>query len=307
MSESLARLVVTAVLVEGRTKAAVARDYGVSRQWVHELCRRYAAEGQAGLVPRSRRPRTNARRVPVAIEDAIVALRKELDDQGLDAGAHTIAYHLSRRGFDPPSVATIWRILTRRGFVTPQPQKRPEAASIRFSAEMPNERWQEDITHWVLASGADVEILNAIDDHSRLLVGSDARRVFKAADVVASFHEAAAAHGYPASLLTDNGAVFTAAPRGGVVPWSSSATGWGSKTSTPVPTTRRPAARWNASTRRSSAGSPGRIRPRRSRSYKTISTGSAPTTTRSGRIARSAGGHRRRSMQPDPRTTHTDR
>jgi len=101
MSESLARLVVTAVLVEGRTKAAVARDYGVSRQWVHELCRRYAAEGQAGLVPRSRRPRTNARRVPVAIEDAIVALRKELDDQGLDAGAHTIAYHLSRRGFDP--------------------------------------------------------------------------------------------------------------------------------------------------------------------------------------------------------------
>ncbi len=215
MSESLARLVVTAVLVEGRTKAAVARDYEVSRQWVHELCRRYQAEGQAGLIPRSRRPRTNARRVPIEIEDAIVALRKELDDQGLDAGAHTIAYHLSRRGLDPPSVATIWRILTRRGFVTPQPQKRPKAAAIRFSAEMPNERWQEDITHWKLASGTDVEILNAIDDHSRFLVGSDARGVFKAADVVASFHEAAGAHGYPASLLTDNGAVFTAAPRGG--------------------------------------------------------------------------------------------
>ncbi len=29
------------------------------------------------------------------------------------------------------------------------------------------------------------------------------------------FHGAAAAHGYPAELLTDNGAVFTAAPRGG--------------------------------------------------------------------------------------------
>ncbi len=215
MSESLARLVVTAVLVEGRTKAGVARDYGVSRQWVQELCRRYQAEGQAGLIPRSRRPRTNARRVPIGIEDAIVALRKELDDRGLDAGAHTIAYHLSRRGLDPPSVATIWRILTRRGFVTPQPQKRPKAAAIRFCAEMPNERWQEDITHWKLASGTDVEILNAIDDHSRFLVGSDALVVFKAADVVASFHTAASAHGFPASLLTDNGAVFTAAPRGG--------------------------------------------------------------------------------------------
>jgi hypothetical protein len=80
---------------------------------------------------------------------------------------------------------------------------------------MPNERWQADITHWMLADGTDVEILNGIDDHSRLLVGSDVRLVFKAADVVASFHGAAAAHGLPASLLTDNGAVFTAAPRGG--------------------------------------------------------------------------------------------
>ncbi len=57
--------------------------------------------------------------------------------------------------------------------------------------------------------------MNVIDDHSRFLVASDALVVFKAADVVASFHRAAAAHGFPAQLLTDNGAVFTAAPRGG--------------------------------------------------------------------------------------------
>ena len=81
---------------------------------------------------------------------------------------------------------------------------------------MPNERWQADITHWRLADGTDVEILNVIDDHSRFLVASVARSVFKAADVVAAFHEAAAAHGFPASLLTDNGAVFTAVPRKGM-------------------------------------------------------------------------------------------
>ncbi|MEO8424991.1 MAG: DDE-type integrase/transposase/recombinase [Actinomycetota bacterium] len=80
---------------------------------------------------------------------------------------------------------------------------------------MPNERWQADTTHWHLAEDTDVEILNVIGDHSRMLVASDARVVFKAADVVATFHAAAAAHGFPASLLTDNGAVFTAAPRGG--------------------------------------------------------------------------------------------
>jgi transposase InsO family protein len=214
---SLARLVVTAVRIEGRTKAEVSRTYGVSPRWVYELCRRFDRDGEAGLEPRSRRPLHSPRATPSSIEDEIVAIRKELVDLGVDAGAHTIATHLARRHADSaiPSVATIWRILVRRGFVTPQPQKRPRSSFIRFEAEMPNERWQADITHVRLREGREVEILNVIDDHSRFLVGSDALEVFKAADVVASFHGAAAAYGYPASLLTDNGAVFTAAPRGG--------------------------------------------------------------------------------------------
>ena len=214
---SLARLVVTAVEVEGRTKSEVARDYGVSRRWVQELCRRFAVEGEAGLEPRSRRPRGSPRRTPVELEDEVVELRKDLLDSGFDAGAHTIRIHLVRRHGEQavPSVATIWRILTRRGFVTPQSHKRPKSSLVRFEAEMPNERWQGDITHWKLLDGTEVEILNVIDDHSRLLVASDARMIFKAADVVASFHVAAGAHGFCASLLTDNGAVFTAAPRGG--------------------------------------------------------------------------------------------
>jgi len=213
----MARLVVTAVRLEGRTKSEVARDYGVSRQWIHELVRRFDAEGEAGLVPRSRRPRASPRQTPEALQDEIVQMRKELSDQGLDAGAHTIAYHLSKRHGSCPSVATIWRILSRRGFVTPQPQKRPRSSFVRFEAAMPNERWQADITHWRLADAREIEILNVIDDHSRLLVACRALRVFKAADVVGSFHGAAAAHGYPAQLLTDNGAVFSGASRGGRV------------------------------------------------------------------------------------------
>jgi transposase InsO family protein len=212
---SLARLVVTAVKVEGRTKAEVARDYWVSRRWVHELVRRFDAEGDAGLEPRSRRPRGSPHCTPPTLEDEIVALRKELLDGGLDAGAHTIAVHLHRRHGTSPAPSTIWRVLSRRGFVTPQPQKRPRSSFIRFEAAMPNERWQADITHWRLADGTEVEILNVEDDHSRFLVASEARAVFKAADVVAAFHTGAATCGFPASLLTDNGAVFTAAPRGG--------------------------------------------------------------------------------------------
>jgi transposase InsO family protein len=99
--------------------------------------------------------------------------------------------------------------------VIPEPHKRPKSSYIRFEADQPNERWQLDTTHWTLADGTDVEILNQIDDHSRLLVGSDARSTFKATDVVTCFRKAAATWGYPAQMLSDNGPIFTGIPRRG--------------------------------------------------------------------------------------------
>jgi len=210
----MAQLVVTAVLVEGRSKSAVARDYGVSRRWVITLVQRFQAEGDQGLAPRSRRPRRSPNRTSAELEDEIVRTRKALARAGHEAGAATIAYHLQQAHGLSPAVSTIWRILTARGFVTPQPHKRPTSSYVRFQAEQPNERWQTDITHWRLRDGSDVEILNIIDDHSRLCVASTARRVFKATDVDRCFGHAAAVYGDPASMLSDNGAVYTGRYRG---------------------------------------------------------------------------------------------
>ena len=161
------QLVVASVLVEGRSKSEVAREYGVSRRWVITLVQRYLAQGDAGLQPRPRRPLHSPNRTAQEIEDEVVALRKELERDGHEAGAATIAFHLQHRHGASPAVSTIWRILSARGFVTPQPHKRPKSSYIRFQAEQPNERWQLDITHWQLADRDDVEILNIIDDHSR--------------------------------------------------------------------------------------------------------------------------------------------
>ncbi len=212
---SLGRLVVAAVKLEGRSKSEVAREYGISRRWVHELVRRFEAEGEAGIEPRSRRPKRSPHRTPREMEDEIVLIRKQLSEEGLDAGAHTIAFHLERRHGKAPAPSTIWRILRDRGFITPQPHKRPKSSYVRFQADLPNERWQADATHWQLADGSPVEILNIEDDHSRLLVRSDAYRTLKGGDVVTSFNQGFDQQGLPASVLTDNAAVFTGAPRGG--------------------------------------------------------------------------------------------
>ncbi|MDE3064671.1 MAG: IS481 family transposase [Acidobacteriota bacterium] len=209
------RYLVEAHLKEGRSVASLARDHGLHRSWIYKLLARYRQHGEAGLVPRSRRPRSSPTAISDSLADRIVEIRKELLDAGIDEGAESIQSQLEREGLAPPSVSTIWRVLRRRGFVTPQPQKRPKSSYQRFEASLPNECWQSDMTHWVLAGDVGVEIVNLLDDHSRLCLASVAFPVTKVLDVMNVFQGARERYGTPASVLTDNGAIYTAKSRYG--------------------------------------------------------------------------------------------
>jgi transposase InsO family protein len=212
---SRARLVITAVTVEKRPVSEVARSYGVARSWIYTLLARYQAEGEAAFEPRSRRPSTSPRAISTDTADLIVRLRKELTGEGLDAGPVTIAWHLEQHHQVRVSPATVSRYLARRGLVTPEPRKRPKSSCIRFAAEQPNECWQADFTHYPLASGAGTEILTWLDDHSRLALSVTAHHRVTGPAVLTAFQAAIAAHGTPASTLTDNGMVFTTRLAGG--------------------------------------------------------------------------------------------
>jgi transposase InsO family protein len=183
------------------------RSHGISTWFFWDLRRRHAREGDAALVPRSRAPKTVANRTPAAVEDAIVAKRKQLTDAGLDAGPATIAWHL--RDLDGvPSESTIWRILKTRGFVTAEPAKAPKRAARSFTAERANDCWQLDDTTWALADDQEVKILNIIDDHSRLVVASVAMPSATGAATLQALAEAAAVLGWPARFLSDNARAF---------------------------------------------------------------------------------------------------
>ena len=134
---------------------------------------------------------------------------KELGASGLDAGAETIHFHMAAPGRAVPSVSTIQRVLRARGFVQPNPKKRLKSSWHRFCADFPNECWQGDVTHVEVADGVVFEVLNMIDDHSRLCVASRAFVTVKGPDVVRTLHRAAATWGYPQRFLSDNGRIFT--------------------------------------------------------------------------------------------------
>ena len=211
----LGRYLVEAVVLEGRSISELARSHRVSRFWIYKLLARNKQGGYPALEPRSPTAQVllppsqpgGGGRGPKAAP--------ELSQAGFDART-AILHHLQGRLDKLPSAATVWRRLKRKGLITPQPHKRPRCSYVRFEAQLPNETWQGDASSWQLADGSSVEILNLLNDHSRLLLNSTAFPTLKAADVVQAFFSTSDSYGLPASFLSDNAAVFSGRSRRGL-------------------------------------------------------------------------------------------
>lgn len=209
------RVIVLAITHQGLTKQQAAEKYKVTLRWINIVLNRYRQGGLEALEPKSRKPKTNPKATPPHLVEAVKQMRYELETQGLDAGPISIHWYLTQQGVTPPSTATIRRVLLRANMIKPEPRKRPRSSYIRFQAEQPNETWQSDFTHWSLANGVDIEILNFLDDHSRFLLACQAFRPVTGHSVVGVFLDCVAEYGPPQSTLTDNGFVYTSKYRGG--------------------------------------------------------------------------------------------
>lgn len=206
---SVRRLIVD-VDLDGLNVTGFCAQHGVSTWFFYQLRKRYAAEGEAGLEPRSRAAKTVANRTPVWVEDLVVEKRKELDDAGWDAGPATIWVHLSESmpAQMVPSESTIWRVLSRRGFITPQPEKAPKHAHKTFAAERANECWQLDDIEWGLLDGTVVKVITLIDDCTRLCPSLKAVDSVNGETAFDAFTIAAENWGWPERFLSDNAKAY---------------------------------------------------------------------------------------------------
>jgi transposase InsO family protein len=208
------RSVILSVTVEGLTQAETARSYEVSEATVSRWMARYRAEGDTAFEPRSRRPHTSPAATLAATVALIVNLREQLTSSGLDAGPATIVWHLQTRHDLVVSVSTVRRHLVAAGLIEPEPAKRPRSSYVRFAADLPNQTWQTDFTHWRL-SGRGVEILTWLDDHSRYALSVTAHDTVTGPVVVDTFEQCGTEQGFPASVLSDNAMVYTTRFSGG--------------------------------------------------------------------------------------------
>jgi transposase InsO family protein len=210
MDVRLAVLAFEAVDEGELTVSAVCRRLGISRDTFYRYRRQVAAEGIAGVLSRSSRPRSSPNQTGAAMTALIVAMRARLREQGWDEGARSIRARLLRAGHPGvPSARTVHRVLVRAGLVEPEPHKRPRSSYRRFEHPDPNACWQLDGTGWPLADGRLVWILRLVDDHSRLILATRAARGETTVEALALLHTAIRRHGRPVLLLSDGGAAFT--------------------------------------------------------------------------------------------------
>lgn len=195
--------------------AAFCRAHRISRTTFYKYVARFAAEGADGFTRRTPTPHTSPTKTPAALCEAVLRARKELDEAGLDNGPLSISWRLESLGFDPfPSRATVYRILIDHGQIVAQPHKRPKTRR-RFEYADPGGLWQIDGMEHYLSTGQKVCVLQILDDHSRLDVGTCAATSENGANAWRSLEQAFAGYGLPVRVLFDNGLAFSAKHRGG--------------------------------------------------------------------------------------------
>ena len=209
------RAAILSVVVEGRTQAETARQHKVSESTVSRWVARYRAEGDTAFEARSRRPRTAPAAICDETVELVVNLRAELESQGLDAGPHTVCWHLQQRHQITVSPSTMRRRFVDLGLVEPNPKKRPRSSYVRFEADLPNEMWQSDFCHWPLSEGSTTEIITWLDDHCCCALSVTVHWRITGPIVVDTFDQTCVDHGVAASTLTDNAMVYTTRFSGG--------------------------------------------------------------------------------------------
>ena len=191
-------------------------EHGISRKTFYALRKRVKTEGPAAVLePRSRRPKSSPSKLGEEVKLQAVAVRAALEASGLDHGPISVHDKMHAMGLGQvPSTASLARIFREADVARREPKKKPRSAWRRFVYPAPNACWQLDATEYVLSRGRRCVIFQLIDDHSRYAVASHVAWSETAQGAMAVFDKAAAIHGVPQRLLSDNGIALNPSRRG---------------------------------------------------------------------------------------------
>ncbi|MCA8979445.1 MAG: IS3 family transposase, partial [Planctomycetes bacterium] len=208
------RTAVEEFLKSGRRREDFAKLWGCSASSLDNWVRKYRDEGPKSLEtkrPGRTGPRPNARRIPEAVRDRIVAVARENPDFGVTR----VANHLLRFENVRVSAGSV-RVILREAGVEGQPfhgkrHRKKSHLPRRFERSRPGELWQSDITSFVLRrEGRRVYLTVFLDDYSRYVVAWQLATHQRTPLVTEPLLEGIARFGKPKEVLTDQGRQYFA-------------------------------------------------------------------------------------------------
>jgi transposase InsO family protein len=206
-SVELRRKAVKLHVEEGLALKLIAEEMGVSLDTLRVWVKRYQEEGEEGLTPHSTSPAKGKSKLPPAVHQAIVDVKREHPAFGV----RRIAQWLRRSLFLPGSAETVRQTLHRqRLIVAPKhkPKRNPPKPRF-FERSTPNQMWQSDIFTFRLTN-QNAYLIGFIDDYSRYITGLGVYRGQTAENVLEVYRRAVGAYGLPKEMLTDNGKQYAA-------------------------------------------------------------------------------------------------
>jgi transposase InsO family protein len=177
------------------------RRFGISRKTAYKWINRYATEGEAGLLERSRKPLSSPNATSLDSQEAIFEIRKVVPAWG----GRKIRALLDRFGFDPvPAKSTINSILKRNGYIDPKESDKHTKWQY-FEAPAPNELWQMDFKGYFDTAKQRCHPLTVLDDHSRFSVCLKACANETTETVKEALTDTFRTYGLPRQMICDNG------------------------------------------------------------------------------------------------------
>ena len=188
------------VLAQEQSKAALCREYGISRPTGDKWIERYQ-RGET-MSDRSRAPKSVPGKVSAEIEAEIVQLRKHYPA----IGAVKLRRMMEDAGRTDLPCARTFNNIFRRHDLIGQEESSAATPILRFEKAAPNEMWQADFKgNFRMSDGYRCHPLNILDDCSRfnLCIEALTSETFDAVKPVMErlFQE----YGLPFSFLCDNG------------------------------------------------------------------------------------------------------
>ena len=193
-------------LEEGFTNAEITQQLQLGPSTLAVWVRDYRASGEAGLKDRRPGPPDGSAKLPPAVTEKIIALKKENPAFGIKR----ISQWLRRTLFLQASAETVRRKLHQAELIKPKRPRPPRNVTRPrfFERATPNQMWQSDIFTFRLG-GRYAYLIAFLDDYSRFIVGADLFRSPTAEAVIEVYRRAVAEFKPPREMLTDNGRQYT--------------------------------------------------------------------------------------------------